>query len=212
MEQYSETIGSFIRRGNYPLEANYIFNSKEELKEFYKDSINNTQLHEGLFKIVKESDNQTLYWVISINDKLEFVPLIKANSIESLQSRISQLYSEFGNAIWSIVNVNRILDTTTKYENVSQAATALINAGLTDAKYNGVIIAYDTSNGWKCKQFSGNPETEFTNEDKWKDFGSSDSGIVAITQREYDEMKATGTWDEFAQSHLTIYVYEEEEE
>ena len=32
MEQYSETIGSFIRRGNYPLEANYIFNSKEELK------------------------------------------------------------------------------------------------------------------------------------------------------------------------------------
>lgn len=212
MEQYSEIIGSFIRRGNYPLEANYIFNSKEELKEFYKDSINNTQLHEGLFKIVKESDNQTLYWVISINDKLEFVPLIKANSIESLQSRISQLYSEFGNAIWSIVNVNRILDTTTKYENVVQAATALINAGLTEVKYNGVIIAYDTSNGWKCKQFSGNPETEFTNDDKWKDFGSSDSGIVAITQREYDEMKATGTWDEFAQSHLTIYVYEEEEE
>ena len=32
MGQYSELIGSFKRMGNFPLEADYIFNSEEELR------------------------------------------------------------------------------------------------------------------------------------------------------------------------------------
>jgi len=66
MSQYSETMGSFIRTGNYPLEANYIFATEAELKEFYNDPINATTLHKGLFKIVENGGNgkQALYWVV----------------------------------------------------------------------------------------------------------------------------------------------------
>ena len=34
MSKYSEMAGSFIRTGGYPLEADYIFESEEKLKEF----------------------------------------------------------------------------------------------------------------------------------------------------------------------------------
>ena len=36
MSQFSEMMGSFIRTGNYPMEANYIFPTEAALKEFYK--------------------------------------------------------------------------------------------------------------------------------------------------------------------------------
>ena len=52
MGQYSELIGSFKRMGNFPLEADYIFNSEEELKDFYSQEENAVLLHRGLFKIV----------------------------------------------------------------------------------------------------------------------------------------------------------------
>ena len=76
MSQYSETIGSFTRTGNYPLEANYIFESEEALKQFYTDPIQATTLHEGLLKIVKSSDKQSLYWVVDNEGSLEFTELI----------------------------------------------------------------------------------------------------------------------------------------
>ena len=210
MEQYSEIIGSFIRKGNYPLEANYIFNSKEELKEFYKDAINNAQLHEGLFKVVKENDNQILYWVTSINNKLEFVPLIKADSIETLSSKLSELSNQFNTSSQTIININKILGTTTTYTDAVQAVNALLDAGFSDYKYDGVIIVYNTTDGWVCKQFFGNPDTDYNNLDNWKDFGNSGSDLIAITQAEYDEMQAMGTWEDFASSYTTIYIYEEE--
>ena len=75
MSQYSETIGSFTRTGNYPLEANYIFQSEEELKQFYSDPIQKTTLHEGLFKIVKTDNEQFLYWVVNGENGLEFKKL-----------------------------------------------------------------------------------------------------------------------------------------
>ena len=50
---YSETIGSFIRNGNYPLEAHYIFPTEKALKEFYSDEVNITTIHKGLLKIVE---------------------------------------------------------------------------------------------------------------------------------------------------------------
>ena len=75
MSQYSETIGSFTRTGNYPLEANYIFQSEEELKQFYSDPIQKATLHEGLFKIVKTDNKQFLYWVVDGENGLEFKKL-----------------------------------------------------------------------------------------------------------------------------------------
>ena len=75
MSQYSETIGSFTRTGNYPLEANYIFQSEEALKQFYSDPIQKATLHEGLFKIVKTENEQFLYWVVNGENGLEFKKL-----------------------------------------------------------------------------------------------------------------------------------------
>lgn len=72
MSQYSETVGSFTRTGNYPLEANYIFNSEDELKQFYSDPIRKTTLHEGLLKVVSNENGQALYWVVNGNNGLEF--------------------------------------------------------------------------------------------------------------------------------------------
>ena len=45
MSQYSEMMGSFIRTGNYPLEANYIFPTEAALKEFYNDPLNKSTIH-----------------------------------------------------------------------------------------------------------------------------------------------------------------------
>lgn len=94
MSQYSETVGSFIRTGSYPLEANYIFNSEQELKNFYSDELNNTLLHKGLLKVVSSDDQQILYWVISVDGELQFKPLISGNSLEDLFNRLTELRND----------------------------------------------------------------------------------------------------------------------
>ena len=105
MSQYSETIGSFTRTGNYPLEANYIFESEEALKQFYTDPIQATTLHEGLLKIVKSSDKQSLYWVVDNEGSLEFTELISnldlgdiKGDLSSLQSKLEQEITDRKNA------------------------------------------------------------------------------------------------------------------
>lgn len=99
MGQYSEMMGSFIRTGSYPIEANYIFNSKEELEEFYSDELNRTTLHQGLFKIVVSGDTQTLYWVTQVDGELQFRPLIQAESITTLFEKITQLRHDLNQEI-----------------------------------------------------------------------------------------------------------------
>lgn len=91
MGQFSETMGSFIRTGNYPLEANYVFNSEQELKDFYADELNNTLLHKGLFKVVSTEEKQTLYWVVNVNDELVLTPLISTDTIEQLEEKINNV-------------------------------------------------------------------------------------------------------------------------
>lgn len=94
MSQYSETIGSFTRTGNYPLEANYIFESEEALKQFYTDPIQATTLHEGLLKIVKSSDKQSLYWVVDNEGSLEFTELISNLDLDNIEGDLSSLQSK----------------------------------------------------------------------------------------------------------------------
>lgn len=100
MSQYSEIMGSFIRNGNYPLEANYVFDSEAALQEFYKDPINATTLHPGLLKVIT-GDNQQLYWVVRNGDSLEFQPFLKdvLENQEELKQAISQNTSNLNTEI-----------------------------------------------------------------------------------------------------------------
>lgn len=93
MSKYSELMGSFIRTGNFPIEADYIFETEEELKEFYSDPLNKTILHLGLFKIVRrDSDgNQALYWVVNSGDDYQFVKLLTNTTSSDLEQKISDL-------------------------------------------------------------------------------------------------------------------------
>lgn len=103
MGQYSELIGSFKRMGNFPLEADYIFNSEEELKSFYSQSENYVLLHRGLLRIVAspESNEQYLYWVNrkQTNEDLEFTKLLSFNGIDDLSSKLSELENKLNTEI-----------------------------------------------------------------------------------------------------------------
>lgn len=99
MSGYSEMIGSFIRTGNYPIEANYVFESEEALKAFYNDPINKTTLHNGLLKVVRNEDSQSLYWVIGNEDNLEFQKLIDNVDIESIKEQLYTLLQKLNQEI-----------------------------------------------------------------------------------------------------------------
>ena len=89
MSKYSEMAGSFIRTGGYPLEADYIFESEEKLKEFYSDS--KPLLHKGWFKIVDNGETQSLYWVVNKNGELTFTKVISEGSIDQINTLLSEL-------------------------------------------------------------------------------------------------------------------------
>lgn len=75
MSQYSQMLGSFQRTGDYPMESNYIFDTVEDLIEFYSDETNSATIHPGLFRIVLDDGNgeQALYWAqLNDQDELEF--------------------------------------------------------------------------------------------------------------------------------------------
>ena len=103
MGQYSELIGSFKRMGNFPLEADYIFNSEEELRVFYSQPENYVLLHRGLLRIVAdpESNQQYLYWVNrkQTNNDLEFVKLLSFDGIDDLSSKLEDLKNKLNQEI-----------------------------------------------------------------------------------------------------------------
>lgn len=89
-----QLVTSFDRNGNFPLEANYIFPTVEELVTFYSDPVLAGTLHKGLLKVVeKDPDgNQALYWVTKKAgvDELEFTRLI-SGSLTSVITNVSDL-------------------------------------------------------------------------------------------------------------------------
>ena len=135
MSQYSEMMGSFIRTGNYPLEANYIFPTEAALKEFYNDPLNKSTIHKGLFKIVEDGGDgkQALYWVVQnqTSNELEFVKLIENIDIDNIDEQLEELQAKLeeeinnrrlsDNALWGTTdptnipdNLNSILDLATQ--------------------------------------------------------------------------------------------------
>lgn len=103
MSQYSEMMGSFIRTGNYPLEAHYIFPTEEALKEFYSDEMNATTIHKGLLRIVENdgTGKQGLYWVTKkqTNDELEFTKLISGTDIDTIFEQLEDLETRLAQEI-----------------------------------------------------------------------------------------------------------------
>ncbi len=145
MSQYSETIGSFVRTGDYPLEANYIFNSKQELIDFYNDELNKTTLHKGLFKIVQEGDKQVLYWVVADeNGELVFEPFISSSSGD-----LSQLLDENGRILSTYLP--SYVDDVLEYSN---------NSGFpTEGESGKIYVALDTN---KIYRWSGTQYIEIS--------------------------------------------------
>lgn len=138
MSQYSEMMGSFIRTGNYPMEANYIFPTKAALEEFYTDPINAATLHKGLLRVVETDtdDKQALYWVVKdTDDSLKFVRLIKDVDIDTINEELSKLSDKLDKeiktredneeAIWGTKNPSEIPGDLDSILDLSKAITQL---------------------------------------------------------------------------------------
>lgn len=122
MSKYSELIGSFIRTGNYPLEADYIFPDYESLKNYYQDPLNNSILHKGWFKIVENdgSGNQALYWVTKkqTNEELEFTKLIVGSDINDIYKQLDNLINRLEEEIQNRKDVDTAIWGTTDPSNL----------------------------------------------------------------------------------------------
>ena len=131
MSQFSEMMGSFIRTGNYPMEANYIFPTEAALKEFYNDPINATTLHKGLLKIVENGGDgkQALYWVVKkqTNDDLEFVKLIENIDIDTINEQLEELQNKLEEEIRNRKNGETAIWGTTDPTNVPEELNSLLD-------------------------------------------------------------------------------------
>ena len=148
MSQYSEMMGSFIRTGDYPMEANYIFSSEEELKAFYADELNNTTLHKGLLKIVSSEDSQTLYWVVEVGGELQFKPLIQEGSIDKLFDRLAQIRNDLNqeisnrnNSILEIVGTDNMSEFHNQLDNLLAISNAVVDLQEQSAEHSNILLS-----------------------------------------------------------------------
>lgn len=139
MSNFAQIITSFERTGNFPLEANYIFPTVEDLKQFYSDPIQAATLHKGLLKVVeKDPDgNQALYWVTKkeTNDELEFTNLVAGKNIEEIVSKLTELQAQLESeiterknadtAIWGLNDPSNIDEDYNSINNLANQAKAL---------------------------------------------------------------------------------------
>lgn len=128
MSQYSEMMGSFIRTGNYPMEANYIFPTKAALEEFYSDPINAATLHRGLLRIVEsdEDNKQALYWV-TMDDTLKFVRLIKDIDIDTIEDELSKLSKKLDDEIQARKDGDETIWGTTDTSEISEDLNSILD-------------------------------------------------------------------------------------
>lgn len=132
MSQYSQMMGSFIRTGNYPMEANYIFPTPEALKEFYSDPINATTLHKGLLRIVENdgTGNQGLYWVTkkqTNDDEFEFTKLISGSDINSILEQLNNFETKLDDKIKEITDYETVIWGTNDPTNVPDDLNSLLD-------------------------------------------------------------------------------------
>lgn len=126
MSEFSQTYGSFTRTGDYPLEANYIFATAEELKQFYQD--NYTILHQGLLKIVGEGDNQALYWVVKEGNTLLFKKLIEKVDRDTIYQDLTNLHKQLQEEIANRENADSEIwggEVSEEFNSIKKLADAL---------------------------------------------------------------------------------------
>lgn len=148
MSQYSEMMGSFIRTGDYPMEANYIFSSEDELRAFYADELNNTTLHKGLLKIVSSGDSQTLYWVVEVEGELQFKPLIQEGSIDKLFDRLAQIRNDLNqeisdrkNSILKIIGTDDMSEFHNQLDNLLAISNAIVDLQKQSTEHSNILSA-----------------------------------------------------------------------
>lgn len=103
---------------------------------------------------------------------------------KTVTEALNSLNGVAGELRGTVVNVNRVLNTTSSYEDVVAAANALVAAGITAAQQDGVVLIFRTAKGWTCKQFTGDPTSQFTTAANWRSFGGgsgSGSGFYNVT-------------------------------
>lgn len=136
MGQYNELIGSFIRTGNFPIEADYIFKSLEDLQNYYQDPVHKATLHKGLLRFVEQDEDnvQSLYWVIEGENGLEFQKLIKNLDIDHINTDLDTLLQKINQEIQDRKNTDEQIygtsDITTinpDLDSIFDLATALTN-------------------------------------------------------------------------------------
>lgn len=147
MSQYSETIGSFTRTGNYPLEANYIFESEDALKQFYSDPIATTTLHEGLLKIVKTGTDgkQALYWVVNGENGLEFKVLIKDLQLDNIENQLEEILEKI-DEIYGTDNPSEIPEDLNSILELAQAVKDLQSKTQTIKEELKAVVGTDQDN------------------------------------------------------------------
>lgn len=107
MSEFSQTYGSFTRTGDYPLEADYIFETEQELIEFYQDDIEKTHLHRGLLKIVGTGDDQALYWVVQEGNELQFNKLLQKIDRDNIYDQLTNLQAQLQTEILDRENADK---------------------------------------------------------------------------------------------------------
>lgn len=155
--EFSPTAGSFIRTGNYPLEAHYVFPTVEALKAFYADDLNKTLLHKGLLKVVENdgTGRQGLYWVTKkqTNDELEFTHLVSGTNVDSALTDLEELSKrldeeikqrkEADQTIWGTTDPTNVPDDLNSLMDLAEAVKA-IKKDVQDI--HGELIDQDDSN------------------------------------------------------------------
>lgn len=209
MSKYSEVIGSFIRRGDYSLEADYIFASETALKEFYSDPVQNAILHKGLLKVVEDdgTGNQALYWVTKkqTNDSLEFTKLINGSFIQSLVPQIEKIIKDLeieikerqngDSAIWGTVNptiipedLNSVLDLSKAIQDIRDELAnqgigqldGLVQEAYYDSDKESLVIIFMMQDGKTQKL-----QIPFTNVIReWEPYNGHPSKVVELYREE----------------------------
>lgn len=209
MSKYSEVIGSFIRRGDYPLEADYIFASETALKEFYSDPVQYATLHKGLLKVVEDdgTGKQALYWVTKkqTNNDLEFTKLISGDIVSELTPKINAVIERLeeeikerqngDSAIWGTTNpttipdnLNSILDLSEAFaklkEEFEQGSVGALEGLVSEAYYNpdieSLVMVFTLDNG-KTRKLSI-PLTNLIRE--WEPDNHHSNKVVEIAREE----------------------------
>lgn len=205
MSKYSEIIGSFVRMGNFPIEADYIFANEADLKAYYEQ--NKAILHLGLLKTVQDdgTGQQALYWVVDNKGELEFTKLVTGNIVESIKPQLEEILTKLNNeiedrkytdeALWGTANPTIIPDNLNSIFNLSEAINDIndkfrqftngVFSGLVkDAYYDPntecLIILFNLENG--TTQKISIPFTNLIRE--WTVNNSHPSKVVELTREE----------------------------